>query len=60
MNDDPLYEIEVRIRSRDSEAVRFLEGPLEHKTANDVAADIVGHLDSRSRNRLKHVPHTDR
>lgn len=60
MPDPRAYEIEIRIRSATDEAVRILEGPLDHQSANDVAADVVTHLDSRSRNKLKHIPGTDR
>jgi hypothetical protein len=60
MDDVKLYEIEVRVRSATDESVRHLEGPLDHATANDVAADIVGHLDTASRKRIKHLAGTDR
>jgi hypothetical protein len=62
MADDTLYEIELHVRSGKAgdEAVRRIEGPLDHATANDVAADIVGHLDTASRKRIKHLAGTDR
>ena len=63
MSDEPKpFEIEVRVRGAKvgDEAVRYLEGPLDHGSAEDVAADVVGHLDSRSRGKLKSVPGTDR
>jgi hypothetical protein len=40
--------------------VRHLEGPLPHGTAQDVAAEIVGVLDSRSGQKIKTIPGTDR
>lgn len=57
---DTTYEIEVRVRSATDEAVRHLEGPLPHKTAGDVAAELVGTLISRSNAKVKDVPGTDR
>lgn len=60
MADETVYEIEVRVRSATDESVRHLEGPLDHKTANDVAVDLVNVLDTRSRGKIKHVPGTDR
>jgi hypothetical protein len=59
-DDQKLREITIRVRDRDGEAESHLEGPTEHDTAQDVIADVVGHLDSRSRGKLKHIPHTDR
>ncbi len=60
MADQPVYEIEVRVRSATDEAVRHLEGPIDHDSAESVAADIVTHLDSRSRGKLKTIPGTER
>jgi hypothetical protein len=60
MAEEKLREITIHVRDRDGEAVRHLEGLTEHATAEDVAADVVNHLDSRSRGKLKTVPHTDR
>lgn len=62
MSTDKPYEITISVRGVEAgdEAVRHLEGPLEHTSAQDVAADIVTHMDSRSRNRLKTIPNTDR
>jgi hypothetical protein len=60
MSDDQLYEITVEVRSKDGQAVRHIEGPLDHTSAEDVAADVVTHLDSRSRGKLKTIPGTDR
>jgi hypothetical protein len=62
MSDDKAYEIEIRVRSgaAGDEAVRHLEGPLPHGTAQDVAAEIVGVLDSRSGKKIKTIPGTDR
>jgi hypothetical protein len=62
MPDEKPYEIEIRVRSGTAgdEAVRHLEGPLEHGSAESVAADVVNHLDSRARGKLKHVAGTDR
>lgn len=60
MTDEKLREITIHVRDRDGEAVRHLEGPTDHATADDVAAEIVGHLDSRARGKLKTIPNTDR
>jgi hypothetical protein len=62
VSDEKPYEITIEVRggTAGDEAVRHLEGPLEHASAEAVAADIVNHMDSRSRGRLKHVPGTDR
>jgi hypothetical protein len=62
MAEEKPYEITISVRGGKAgdEAVRYLEGPLEHPNAESVAADAVGHLDSRSRGKLKHVAGTDR
>lgn len=62
MSDDRVFEIEVRVRSGKAgdEAVKHLEGSFDHRSADDVALDVVAHLDSRARNKLRHVPGTDR
>ena len=60
MADDTIYEITVEVRSKDETSVRYLEGPLEHGSAESVAADVVTHLDSRARGKLKTIPGTDR
>lgn len=62
MSDPKPFEIEIRVRGAapGDDAVRHLEGKLDHETANDVAVDIVAHMDSRSRGKLKHVAGTDR
>ena len=57
---DTVYEIEIRVRSATDEAVRHIEGPMDRETANDIAAEVVDVLDSRSGRRLKTIPHTDR
>jgi hypothetical protein len=59
MAEEKLREITIHVRDRDGEAVRHLEGLTEHATAEDVAADIVGHVDSRSRGKMKTIPGTD-
>lgn len=61
MSDDQhLYDIEIKIRDRDQESVRYLEGPLPHKTTEDVAVDLVGTLTSRSNGKVKHMAGTAR
>lgn len=60
MSGETVYEIEIKVRSRDQESVRHLEGPLEHGTTEDVAADLVGTLDTRSKGKIKHMHGTER
>jgi hypothetical protein len=60
MSDEKLYEITVEVRSKDETSVRHIEGPLDHTSTEDVAADVVTHLDSRSRGKLKTIPGTER
>jgi hypothetical protein len=60
MSDETVYEIEIKVRSRDQEAVRHIEGPLPHETVEDVAVDLVGTLTSRSHGKVRHIAGTDR
>jgi hypothetical protein len=60
MADEKIREITIYVRDREGMAVRHLEGPTDHQTAEDVAADIVTHMDSRFRGKLKTIPGTER
>lgn len=57
---EKVREITIHVRDRDGEAVRHLEGPTAHETADDLAAEMVGGLESRNPGKLKHLAGTDR
>ena len=62
MSEEKPYEITISVRGAQAgdEAVKHLEGPLWHGTANDVAADLEGRLRTRSGNKIRTINGTDR